>query len=573
MMKFIFVLVLLRCCSGALNAAWRQLEEHAVSMWSIHLGVLLADDERSKEMCLEGPSGLLHLDWSRQKVTAKTMALLELLGEEARVPAKLKKMREMEIVNPTENRAASHHAREDLPEVFAFADDVRAKGEIAAVVVAGIGGSRLGPELAVRALEDGRLDIRFLSSVEKSAFDEATRGLDPRRTLVIISSKSFTTVETAINADKLRRWLPQSVARRNLVACAANVDEAKKFLLSSSSSQDDDFDDDDDDDIQKRIFPFSKDVGGRFSVSASPGLLPLALAVGSTKTRQFLAGMREVDANVFDDEVPLRRKVPFVLAALGVWNTRCLNREQLGGPRLSARAVVPYCHRLALLPAHVQQLEMESLGKSVTADGKAFATARQLQTDVVFGAQGTDCQHSFFQLLHQGAATVPCDFVAALEDDDEDDDCKDELMAHFFAQADTLALGNNDVYFFRRRESRRQAIRKKVSLRESLPGDRPSCSLLLRKLDPESVGALIAVYEHRTAITGFLLDVNPFDQPGVEHGKTLARAIRRAFFADTTTAKDQHGATPLSTRRLLGRYLALKLEKRRRYFPTSSESK
>ena len=542
--------------------AWKALEEHAVAMWSLHLRDLMFDDARSQEMCLDGPC--MHLDFARQKVTRKTMELLVNLAVALEIPEKLEKLRKLEVVNLSEKQGAGHHRRTtgETTKILKFADDVRS-GRVApvdkkfkTVIVVGIGGSRLGPELVVRALEkQNSLDIRFLSSVDHGAIRNDIKDIHPSTTLVIVSSKSFTTVETMMNANKLRSWLrARNVpdVDRHLVAVTANPEKAKSFC--------------------GRIFEFATDVGGRYSVAAAPGLLPLALAVGADDARRFLEGMRLVDVQLFNEKIPLDRKIPFVMAAIGVWNNRCilsgLTEPLVKGPTVSARAIVPYCHRLAHFPAHIQQLEMESLGKSVTAQGNPPPERRSQQTEVVFGATGPDAQHSFFQLLHQGAATVPAEFIAALEDDDDHfehaDDVapRDLLMANFFAQADALALGTSS---------------SESSLRDTLPGDRPSSTLVLRKLDPASLGALIAVYEHRTAITGFFLDVNPFDQPGVEHGKRLATGIQDHLSIEEEDDDDDHHRPkqpktwPPSTQRLLHRYLEAKRAKHRRLFPPNND--
>ena len=526
----VVVVVMAREREGALKA----LEKHARHMRHCHLRDLMFDESRSDDMVLESCDVVV--DWCRQKVTSETMELLYALGHAMEVPHKLAKMRRLEVVNPTEHRAACHHERSGVEEVLTFAD--KARREFRAVIVVGIGGSRLGPELAVRALQKTKSpELRFLSSVDRSAFLEAIAGLDPATTLVVISSKSFTTAETMMSAHKLKTWLKSGgigVFEKNLACCASNVEKAREFVGEKGI-----------------VFGFSDNVGGRFSVSSVPGILPLALAVGSSDARRFLAGMKRVDEHVFGG--PLEGNIAFILAAIGVWNTLLFDNFRESAVR--ARAVVPYCHRLSLFPAHVQQLEMESLGKSVSAQGTPLS---HFQTEVLLGTTGTEAQHSFFQLLHQGSGTVPVDFVACLEDDDDDElnaDTRDELLANLFAQADALALGTTN-------DDR--------PLHENLPGDRPSTTLLLRNMDPENLGALIAIYEHRTAITGFLLDINPFDQPGVEHGKKGAKSIRafleQLHVADETIPPHQTSWPP-STQRLIERYLAVKKNKMAHLFP------
>ena len=541
---------------------YRDLQKHARAMEQEHLRELLEDPQRFKAMSLEATHCGVFLDWTRQKVSEGTMAKLFELARTMDVPAKIKQMQNGERINTSERRAVLHtalrarrgDAHHDVSEnvarytsmleeavpiddaikascdvrdrLLAFVDDVRngrvrsVRGEpFESVVVVGIGGSYLGPEFVTQATagekapaEDGRrVDVRFVANVDPVAFDVATEGLDATKTLAIVVSKSWTTAETLRNAQKVRRWIvdacvekdarlsePQ-IVRAHFVACASRTASAEVEAWGVDSDA--------------RLFEFWNWVGGRYSSTSSAGVLPLALARGSTAARAFLDGARAMDEHFFAE--PLETNVPVVMALLGIWNVNFLG--------LGARAVVPYSEALARFAAHVQQLEMESHGKSVTIDGRPldFVTG-----EIVIGEPGTNAQHSFFQLLHQGQA-VPTDFIGFLRPDDATSDLAghDELMSNFFAQPDALAVGRafEDVLG--------DAMGADGGDLENCPhrtlsGDRPSLTLLLDKLDAFHVGALLSLYEHRCAVQGFVWDINSFDQWGVQLGKDLAGDVR-----------------------------------------------
>ena len=541
---------------------YRDLQKHARAMEQEHLRELLEDPQRFKAMSLEAKHCGVFLDWTRQKVSEGTMAKLFELARTMDVPAKIKQMQNGERINTSERRAVLHtalrarrgDAHHDVSEnvarytsmleeavpiddaikascdvrdrLLAFVDDVRngrvrsVRGEpFESVVVVGIGGSYLGPEFVTQATagekapaEDGRrVDVRFVANVDPVAFDVATEGLDATKTLAIVVSKSWTTAETLRNAQKVRRWIvdacvekdarlsePQ-IVRAHFVACASRTASAEVEAWGVDSDA--------------RLFEFWNWVGGRYSSTSSAGVLPLALARGSTAARAFLDGARAMDEHFFAE--PLETNVPVVMALLGIWNVNFLG--------FGARAVVPYSEALARFAAHVQQLEMESHGKSVTIDGRPldFVTG-----EIVIGEPGTNAQHSFFQLLHQGQA-VPTDFIGFLRPDDATSDLAghDELMSNFFAQPDALAVGRafEDVLG--------DAMGADGGDLENCPhrtlsGDRPSLTLLLDKLDAFHVGALLSLYEHRCAVQGFVWDINSFDQWGVQLGKDLAGDVR-----------------------------------------------
>ena len=561
--------------------AWLSLEAHADLMKKRHLRTLMADAPRAAALTLE--VGDVLLDYSRQKVTEETMALLRALAEATDVEEKISRMRRGERINTSERRGVLHTAlraprsaiasarnvkdsalRSDLglqvpvdeaiaascdvrDRLFEFVDRVR-RGDVASyggeafesALVVGIGGSYLGPEFVLRATagaepannDERPLDVRFLANVDPVAFDDAVRGLDPTKTLGIVVSKSWGTAETLRNAAKVKAWIidghgagegEAGVVKAHFVACASRTasDKVERWGVDAST----------------RLFEFWNWVGGRFSASASPGLLPLALARGSESARRFLDGAHAIDDHFFT--APLERNVPAVMALLGVWNVNFLG--------LGARAVVPYAESLDRFAAHVQQLEMESNGKSVTIDGKPldFTTG-----EIVFGEPGTNAQHSFFQLLHCGQA-VPTDFIgfALPHTNTSDDRGHDVLMANFFAQPDALAVGRSfkdvlDDALFGDGDL-------ELSPHRTLSGDRPSLTLLFPKLDAYHVGALLALYEHRCAVQGFVWGINSFDQWGVELGKDLAKDVIN-HIADQDTSSPLHP----STEALIARYKA-----------------
>mmetsp|Transcript_31843 Transcript_31843/g.101965 ORF Transcript_31843/g.101965 Transcript_31843/m.101965 type:complete len:877 (+) Transcript_31843:218-2848(+) len=570
---------------------WLALEAHAKAVKKIHLRDLLMDARRVDALAVEEPATGAYLDWSRQKVTAETMSLLVKLAKRMAVDEKRDQMKKGYPINKSERRAALHFALRAEPEdldqggylswqddqgedrfssvlrekggvsvrdaveqsfavrrrIWAFADAVRA-GDVKSptgkpfkqVVVVGIGGSHLGPEFVVQALdfgggEEANLGVRFVPNVDPASFEAATRGLDPKETLVVVVSKSFTTAETMRNSQKVKRWIldayddqdeanllsPSEIVAAHFCACAGRsaLPAVREFGVA-----------------EERLFEFWDWVGGRYSSCASAGLLPLALSRGSEAARRFLQGARKIDAHFF--EAPLEGNVPAIMALLGVWNVNFLG--------LGARAVVPYAHGLSRFPAHVQQLEMESNGKSVTTDGTPLDYTTG---EIVFGEPGTSCQHSFFQLLHMGQC-VPCDFLGFLAPQDPANyDDHDELVANLLAQPDALALGRsfedvvNDVLIG-------ETDDVDLCAHKTLSGDRPSLTLLFPKLDPEAVGAILALYEARTAVQGFVWNINSWDQFGVERGKSLASDIRKII----NDAKDKQPPSNPSTARLLERY-------------------
>jgi glucose-6-phosphate isomerase len=413
------------------------------------------------------------------------------------------------------------------------------------LIAIGIGGSYLGPEFVFEALRtdpqglvaaEGRA-LRFLANVDPVDIARALSGLDAESTLVVIVSKTFTTAETMLNARTLRRWLLESlpgfdekeVLAKHLAAVSSAVPKAQAFGVDPSN-----------------VFGFWDWVGGRYSVCSAVGCLPLALHYGPEIVRQFLAGAADMDKHFF--EAPLRTNLPVLLGLLGLWNS-----SFLGHP---ARALLPYAQALLRFPAHIQQVDMESNGKRVALNGSVLPFAAG---EIVLGEPGTNGQHSFYQLLHQGRV-VPAEFVGFAKSPQpvhlpgEAVSNHDELMSNFFAQPDALAVGKTIA------ELEKEGVPQALWPHKEFPGNRPSLSLLFSELSPFSLGQLLALYEHRVAVQGFVWGINSFDQWGVELGKVLAGRVRNqlaACRAAGTASKEAMGAdfNP-STAYLLARYLA-----------------
>jgi glucose-6-phosphate isomerase len=454
----------------------------------------------------------LVLDLSKQPWSAAGFARAVDLARASGVEAVRQALFAGETVNASEGRAVLHMALRapgarawraagqpvaegvaaGLARMLAFAGDVRAAGEIQAVLHIGIGGSDLGPRLVWEALAPvaPEIDLRFAANVDPSEITAALAGLDPARTLVVIASKTFTTQETLFNARVARAWLDQAPgAGDRLVAVTAAPEAAAAFGVDPS-----------------RVFPFADWVGGRFSLWSAVGL-SCAIALGPGAFEGLLRGAAEMDDHFLG--APLEGNLPVVLALSHV-----LNRDLLGRP---ARAVVPYARRLRLLPAFLQQLEMESNGKRVGRDGRPVPRPT---AGVVFGDAGTNGQHAFFQALHQGTDVIPLDILAVRQPVEGDPAAHRALLANAIAQAEALMAGRTQA------EALAAAGGDPVlAAQKAFPGDRPSGFFLLERLDPPTLGALLALFEHKVFVEGVLWGVNSFDQWGVELGKVLAARI------------------------------------------------
>jgi glucose-6-phosphate isomerase len=454
--------------------AWAQLAHHAESWRSVTLRELFANDgARAAQFAANAPG--VRLDYSRQRLGAMALRLLARLLEERGFDGWRDALLSGRIVNSTENRAAWHTAlragetaptevQETLSRVLALAGKIRDEGRFRRVVNLGTGGSDLGPRLLADALGDGKLDVRFAANVDPRDLARALEGAEPASTLFIVVSKTFTTQETMANATAAKAW-----GGRHFVAISSNVEAARKFGATD-------------------VLPMWDWVGGRFSVWSAVGLAA-ACAMGPERFRQFLAGGREIDVH-FASAAP-EKNVPVLMALIGAWNANFLG--------CATHAVLPYANGLRLLPAYLQQLEMESNGKRVDREGRAVAYAT---APVLWGLEGTVSQHSFHQLLHQGTQVVPADFI--------DLGLDPALSANCLAQADALAFGTQDASLPPHRE---------------YPGNRPSSVLTLDQLSPANLGRLVALYEHKVFAQGVLWNINSFDQWGVELGKELAKKI------------------------------------------------
>ena len=405
------------------------------------------------------------------------------------------------------------------------------------VVSIGIGGSYLGPEFVHEAFRtdpdcarsaEGRR-LRFLANVDPIDVARNLEGLNPETTLVVVVSKTFTTAETMLNAKTLRRWLvtalgPDCVAK-HMVAVSTNLEAVEDFGIDPANA-----------------FGFWDWVGGRYSVSSAVGVVPLALQYGMDHVERFLAGAHAIDQHFL--KTPIEQNIPAILGLFGVWNSSFLGRAD--------RALLPYCQALLKLAPHIQQVDMESNGKRVTLDG----TPLDFQAgEVNFGEPGTNGQHSFYQLLHQGRV-VPADFIGfcksqrPMDVQGEPVSNHDELMANFFAQPDALAVGKTAE------EVKAEGVPAALVPHKVFPGNRPSNSMLvLDRLTPDACGRILAVYEHRTAVQGFIWGINSFDQWGVELGKVLAKQVRTQLSRTRKDGAPIEGFNP-STTALLRKYLS-----------------
>jgi glucose-6-phosphate isomerase len=449
--------------------AWAQLLTHAESRRTVQLRDLLA----ARKLIADAPG--VRYDFSRQRVDAMTLRVLANLADERGFPEWRAALLAGKPVNSTENRAAWHTAlragassppevRETLARMRTIATKLRSEKKFRTIVNLGTGGSDLGPRLLADALGDGTLEVRFAANADPRDLERALKGADPRSTLFIVASKTFTTQETMSNAAAAKQW-----GGKVFYAVTSNVEAAKQFGASE-------------------ILPMWDWVGGRFSVWSAVGFAA-ACAMGFDAFQEFLSGAHEIDRHFA--QAPPEKNIPVLMALIGVWNGNFLGA--------ATHAVLPYSNALRLLPAYLQQLEMESNGKRVDREGRPL---EYLTCPVVWGMEGTVSQHSFHQLLHQGTQIVPVDFI--------DFSLEKALSANAQAQADALAFGTDDP---------------KLPPHRQYPGNRPSSMLLLEGLNARNLGRLLALYEHKVFTQGVLWNINSFDQWGVELGKALAGKI------------------------------------------------
>ena len=511
------------------TASFQALETHAIEAKDWQLRALFAADaERFPKLTVDAAG--LFLDYSKNRLDGRTLELLANLARERGLEARRDAMFAGEKINLTENRAVLHTALRAprtaqltvdgqdviadvhavLDRVRAFSDTVRAgtwtgyTGKpITDVVNIGIGGSDLGPKmicLALRQYTHPRLTMHFVSNVDGHDIDAALAKVNPETTLFIIASKTFTTAETMMNAQTARAWFLQhakeSELSRHFVAVSTNTEAIKAFGIDPAN-----------------MFPFWDWVGGRYSVWSAIGL-PVALAVGFGYFSDLLGGAHAMDLHF--KETPLDKNMPVLLGLAGFWN-----RQFLGCPSVS---IAPYHQDLNRFPAYLQQLEMESNGKRVTRDGQPVDVPT---CPVVWGDCGTNGQHAYFQLLHQGTDVTPIDFIAALRPAHDFENHHAALLANCFAQSEAFMRGKtlDEVRADLQQQGLSQDEIERLAPHKTFPGNRPSNTILMEYLNPYTLGALIALYEHKTFVQGVLWDVNSFDQWGVELGKVLAKNI------------------------------------------------
>jgi len=528
------------------RGAWKALEAHYAHARELHLrGLFAADPQRGTRFAVQGAG--LYLDYSKNRITDDTLRLLFALAEDCDVRGRIASMWQGEKINTTEQRAVLHVAlraprseridvdgSDVVPEVHAvlermadFADRVRSgawKGHtgkrIRNVVNIGIGGSDLGPVMAYEALRsysDRALRFRFVSNVDGSDFAEAVRDLDREETLFIVCSKTFTTQETLANAHAARAWhlrdqTDDSGVGRHFVAVSTNAAEVARFGIDPAN-----------------MFGFWDWVGGRYSMGSAVGLSTM-LAIGPQNFRDMLAGFRAMDEHFRD--APFESNLPVLLGLLSVWYTNFFDAASI--------AVLPYDQYLKRFPAYLQQLAMESNGNQVTHDG---ARVDYHTSPIYWGEPGTNGQHSFYQLLHQGTRLVPCDFIGFMHSLNTLGRQHDLLMANLFAQAEALAFGKTAE------QVRAEGTPEWMVPHRRFEGNRPSNVILAERLTPHTLGALVALYEHSVFVQGCIWDIDSFDQWGVELGKQLAaRIVPELAGAQTTLAHDS------STNTLIERY-------------------
>ncbi|MGC1206639.1 MAG: glucose-6-phosphate isomerase [Ornithinimicrobium sp.] len=504
---------------------WQALAQHYEEMKGVHLRSLFAEDP-DRGQRLSAQVGGVYLDYSKHRITDKTLSLLIDLAKARGLPGRTEAMFTGEKINTTEDRAVLHTAlrassdatievdghnvvpdvHEVLGRMRTFADQVR-DGEwtghtgerITTVVNIGIGGSDLGPAMAYGALRDYShrdMDFRFVSNVDATDVFEATRDLDPAKTLFIVASKTFTTIETLTNATTAREWLVDSLGdeavAKHFVAVSTNADLVADFGIDTDN-----------------MFGFWDWVGGRYSFTSAIGL-SLMVAIGPDGFDDMLAGFREVDEHF--RTAPFEENLPVLMGLLGVWYGNFFGAD--------THAVLPYSQYLQRFSAYLQQLDMESNGKSVTIDGSPVDT----QTGpVVWGEPGTNGQHAFYQLIHQGTKLIPADFIGVVQPfhtgDGSMGDHHDLLTANLLAQTEALAMGKTPE------EVEADGVTGVLVAHKTFKGNNPTSTMLLDALTPHTLGMLVALYEHKVFVQGVIWDVNSFDQWGVELGKVLAKVI------------------------------------------------
>ncbi|UZG57562.1 glucose-6-phosphate isomerase [Rhodococcus opacus] len=529
------------------TAAWQKLRDHHAQIQSVHLRELFEKDPaRGQELTVS--AGDLYIDYSKHRIDRDTIGLLLELARSADLEARRDAMFAGEHINTSEDRAVLHTAlrlpadaslvvdgqdvvadvHDVLDRMGDFTDRVRsgewrgATGErIKTVVNIGIGGSDLGPVMVYRALRhyaDAGISVRFISNVDPADLVRSLQGLDPATTLFIVASKTFSTLETLTNATAARRWLlgglglGNEAVAKHFVAVSTHADRVAEFGIDTAN-----------------MFGFWDWVGGRYSVDSAIGLSVMA-AIGKERFAEFLAGFHAVDEHF--RTAPLEENAPVLLGLIGLWYSNFFGAE--------SRAVLPYSNDLVRFPAYLQQLTMESNGKSVRADGSPVSTSTG---EIFWGEPGTNGQHAFYQLLHQGTRLVPSDFIGFGEPTDDlptadgTGSMHDLLMSNFFAQTKVLAFGKTAE------EIAAEGTPENLVPHKVMPGNRPSTTILAPKLTPSVIGQLIALYEHQVFVEGVVWGIDSFDQWGVELGKTQAVELQPVLTAADEPAAQSDSST------------------------------
>ncbi len=532
--------------------AWQALESHYREIEPLHLREMFAADAgRCERMKCEAVG--LFFDYSKNRITDQTLRLLVALAEACDLSGRIEAMFRGEKINITENRAVLHVALRTLESETMLVDGVNVVPEVHAVlkkmalfsarvrsgawvghtgkrirnvVNIGIGGSDLGPVMAYEALKhyrDRSLRFRFVSNVDATDFAEATQDLDPAETLFIVASKTFTTLETMTNAQTARDWLvaglggDAAAVARHFVAISTNTEKVAAFGIDVAN-----------------VFGFWDWVGGRYSMESAIGLSTM-IAIGPKNFREMLAGFHEMDVHF--RTAPFDRNLPVLLALLGVWYNNFFAASTI--------AVLPYDQYLKRFPAYLQQLTMESNGKQATLDGSLV----DYQTGPIYwGEPGTNGQHSFYQLIHQGTKLIPCDFIVFAQSLNPAGAHHDMLIANAFAQAEALAFGKTAD------EVQQEGTPDGLVPHRVFEGNRPSNMILIERLTPAVLGKLVALYEHSVFVQGIIWNVDSFDQWGVELGKVLAQRI----VLELTSGNDPQLKHDGSTNQLIGRYRQLR---------------
>ncbi len=532
--------------------AWKALEAHYNEARKLHLRDLFgADAKRAEKMTAEGAG--LYLDYSKNRITDETLALLFELAKESELKERIDAMFRGEKINITEDRAVLHVALRAprgativvngvnvVPQVHAVLDRMADfstrirngswKGHtgkpIRNIVNIGIGGSDLGPVMAYEALKhysDRSRTFRFVSNVDGTDFVEATRDLDPGETLFIVSSKTFTTLETMTNAQSAREWALQGLGgdvraiARHFVAVSTNAQKVSEFGIDTAN-----------------MFEFWDWVGGRYSMDSAIGLSTM-LAIGPEHFHALLNGLHQMDEHY--RSAPFDRNLPVLLGLLAIWYNNFFGSQTM--------AILPYEQYLKRFPAYLQQLIMESNGKRVTLEGAHVAYET---SPIYWGEPGTNGQHSFYQLIHQGTKLIPCDFIAFMEPLHPIGRHHEMLLANAFAQAEALAFGKTSE------EVNAEGTPGWLVPHRVFDGNRPSNTILAQRLTPETLGKLVALYEHSTFTQGVIWNIDSFDQWGVELGKVLAQRIIPELVSEAEPAL-RHDS---STNNLIGRYRSIK---------------